>query len=104
MSLAFSPHVTIQVRDYENAVMFYQNAFGMQLERLAGSEAELSLGPMTFHLEDAPDGQVFFAFRTDDLEGDRENLVRLGCRVTRIHGDGSVTLEDPYGMRFHLSR
>jgi catechol 2,3-dioxygenase-like lactoylglutathione lyase family enzyme len=105
MNLTFSPHVAMQVTDLDEAVEFYTETLGMELVERKDSEVVLRCGPMTFYIEESPQGATFFEFETDDLEQTRRELVDGGCRLTPVttpEGDDSFLVSDPYGFRFHV--
>ncbi len=105
MTLTFSPHIALQVDRLDEAVQFYIETLGMELVKRMDSEVVLRCGPMTFHIEDSPEGATFFEFETDDLEATRQQLLDDGCELTPVttpEGGDSYLVADPYGARFHV--
>ena len=105
MNFRFSPHIAVQVSDYEQAIDFYTTVLGMKLISRGQQESELQLGEVTFHVEDAATRRVFLEFKVDDVEAARQALVDGGCKTvaTRIpEGATSYLISDPYGLHFHI--
>jgi hypothetical protein len=57
---------------------------------------------MTFHVEDSPDGHVFFEFRVPSAAEAKRVLLEAGCTVTKEDSERSFLVADPYGLRFHV--
>lgn len=105
MGFEFSPHIAVQVKDHEKAVGFYRDVLGMNVKGLEEGEAELGFGPVTFHVEESPEGRVFFELRVADLDEAVRRLEAAGCRISEAstpEGSKSCFAADPYGMRFHV--
>ena len=101
----FSPHIAVQVKDYEKALDFYRNILGMETVHQGKSESELMSGEMHFHVEKSDMGFCHFEFRAWDLADARNRLERAGCELQTIQtperGE-SYLVKDPYGLRFHI--
>lgn len=105
LTFTFSPHIAVQVSRYREAIRFYRDVLGMGLEHQGERESELTCGPITFHVEDAPSGHTFFEFKVSDLARARDVLVEAGCTLQATstpEGDESYLVSDPYGLKFHL--
>ncbi|MBM7095407.1 DUF899 family protein [Bacillus sp. H-16] len=96
-------NVAVQVNDYENALHFYQNVIGMELNTINENEAKLSINQTHFFLENHPSqSRTFFEFAVDDFQPAIDLLIQEGCKVTKTYSETSVMIEDPYGMAFHV--
>jgi catechol 2,3-dioxygenase-like lactoylglutathione lyase family enzyme len=102
MSFSFSPHVAVQVTNYDQAIDYYQNVMGMEVIARNDEEAELRCGEMTFHIENSMFGHVFFEFTVEDAEQARRELEAAGCTALPTHLEGSYLVSDPFGMRYHI--
>ena len=102
MQFTFSPHIAFQVKDYDNAVRFYEQVMGMQILKRRENETEVKCGPITFYVEDSPGDTTFFDFSVTDIDRAKEVLAEAGCEVTHEYSATSCMIRDPYGMRFHL--
>jgi catechol 2,3-dioxygenase-like lactoylglutathione lyase family enzyme len=115
MGLAGVHHVSLNVRDAEEAVRFYREVLG--LEQIPRPEFGfpgfwLRSGGQEIHLiqvadHHAPDGQ-HFAFRVDDIERVVADIRRHGVEVSdpfRIPGAGRQSfLKDPSGNLIELNQ
>ncbi|WP_243298372.1 DUF899 family protein [Bacillus litorisediminis] len=99
-------NIAVQVRDYENAVAFYENILGMAPVHIMENETKLSLGGTNFYIEkiteETKPGLVFFEFSVRDYEEAKAKLLEAGCKVTKVFHNTSEMFQDPYGMQFHL--
>jgi len=102
MTYTFSPHVAIQVRDFDKALEFYQNVLGMEIVEQREDETSLRCGPITFHVENSPAGHTFFEFVVEDAEEARRELERAGCKTAPTHLERSYMVADPFGFQFHI--
>lgn len=106
MAFRFSPHIAFQVRDYKNAVAFYESVMGMQVVNRGSRETELRCGDITFYVEDDPAGELYLEFSVDELSAAVQRLRENGCTlsevdVPEVHGS-SYIVRDPFGLKFHL--
>jgi catechol 2,3-dioxygenase-like lactoylglutathione lyase family enzyme len=102
MTYTFSPHIAVQVTDFEKALEFYQSVLGMEIVEQGEDETSLRCGPITLHVENSPKGHTFFEFRVDDAEAAREELERAGCTTAPTHLERSYLVADPFGLKFHV--
>jgi catechol 2,3-dioxygenase-like lactoylglutathione lyase family enzyme len=105
MAFEFSPHIAVEVKDWEKAVAFYRDVLGMELKRESKDEAELGCGLVTFYVENNPQQRTWLEFRVDDVEAAKAALEAAGCeaRATRTpEGSTSYLVSDPFGLRFHI--
>lgn len=104
-NLAFSPHIAIQVKDYPNAIRFFEEVLGFKMEKKGKVESEMSSGGIMFYIEDNPALKNFFEFQTGNLEATLKSLKKTECilKETQIpEGDKSFLVYTPYGFNFHL--
>jgi catechol 2,3-dioxygenase-like lactoylglutathione lyase family enzyme len=102
MKYSFSPHIAVQVNDFEKALEFYQNVLGMEIVGTRDDETSLKCGPITFHVENSDRHSTFFEFIVEDAELAREELERAGCRTAPTHLPKSYMVADPFGFKFHI--
>lgn len=60
MEFKFSPYIAVQVKDYRNAVSFYQRVLGMKFTEEKNDETYLQKDGINFCFEDSEAGFVFF--------------------------------------------
>ena len=115
MKLEGVHHVSVNVRDVEEAAKFYLQVLGLEeLPRpdfgfpgmwLRSADQEIHLIGVEKH--EAPEGQ-HFAFRVADLDLAREELIGKGVRVSKpvqIPGAGRQSfLKDPSGNLIELNQ
>ncbi|MBK9331461.1 MAG: VOC family protein [Ignavibacteria bacterium] len=102
MKFSFSPHIAVQVKDYDKAVKFYENVLGMQKEKHSEAETHFIKDGINFYVENSESGFTFFEFKVESVPAAQELLEKEGCKVTQIYNDKSKMFADPYGMRFHI--
>ena len=105
MNFEFSPHIAIQVKDYDQAVDFYENVLGMELIHGDDNETEFRCGEVTIYIERSDEGNTFFEFKVDRIVEAVTRLKKLGCKATDVstpEGMRSYIIHDPYGLKFHL--
>lgn len=102
MKFEFSPHIAFQVKDYENAIEFYEKVIGMEVIKSSEQETNFKCGPINFYVENSPTQFTFFEFKVDNVEVARKKLEEEGCKITQVYSDKSIIIADPYGMRFHI--
>ncbi|WP_223702704.1 DUF899 family protein [Sutcliffiella deserti] len=95
-------NVAIQVKNYKEAINFYEKSLGMKLEKSYENEARFSVGRNHFFVEDSKGNNVFFEFAVDDFQQAIERLVDQGCTITNEYHERSVMVADPFGLKFHL--
>jgi glyoxylase I family protein len=115
MKIAGVHHVSLNVRDTEEAGRFYREVLG--LEEIARPSFGfngmwLRSGPQEIHLLEvadhrAPDGQ-HFAFRVEDIDGVVAEIRRHGVEVSDpfpVPGGGrQAFLKDPSGNLIELNQ
>jgi catechol 2,3-dioxygenase-like lactoylglutathione lyase family enzyme len=119
-------HVTLLVRDYDEAISFFTNALGFQLIEdtpqdegkrwvlvaPAGSHgsslllAQASTPEQTAHIGNQTGGRVFFFLHTDDFGRDYLEMKARGVKfleAPREESYGTVAVfEDLYGNKWDL--
>jgi catechol 2,3-dioxygenase-like lactoylglutathione lyase family enzyme len=115
MKIAGVHHVSLNVRDTEEAGRFYRDVLGLeQIQRPAFGFPGMWLrsGPQEIHLLEvadhhAPDGQ-HFAFRVEDIDGVVAEIRRRGAEVSDpfpVPGGGrQAFLKDPSGNLIELNQ
>ncbi|MBU9711779.1 DUF899 family protein [Evansella tamaricis] len=105
-SFQLTNNVAVQVKDYANAITFYNKIIGMRLDSTTPVESKFSINGRNFYIENADanvgEGKVFFEFAVDDFAAAKKLLVQEGCTITKEYHEKSVMLKDPYGLRYHL--
>lgn len=105
MNFEFSPHIAIQVKNYEAAVDFYENILGLKLVHQDANESEFRCGGIALHVERNDDANTFFEFKVENIAEAVTQLKKIGCKVTGTstpEGFQSYIVSDPFGMKFHL--
>lgn len=102
MNYTFSPHIAIQVKDYDKAKEFYGKVLGMEVVSTSDKETHFKKDGINFYMEASDTGFTFFEFKVDDVRSAKEELEKNGCKVTQEYSEKSVMLADPFGMRFHI--
>jgi len=101
--IKFSPHIAVGVRNYEDALEFYKNSLGLELQKSDNDESEFRCGDISFYIERSDESQpTWLEFRTDDVELLKKKMEDAGCRISTTHMEKSYLVVDPYGMRFHI--
>lgn len=97
-------NIAIQVKDYENAILFYEKIIGMTLEETFENETKFSLNGTNFYIEKAtnPENKVFFEFAVENISTVKETLLYNNCKITKEYNEKSIMIQDPYGLNFHL--
>lgn len=69
MHFALSPHIAIQVKDYDKAVAFYRNTLGFEFIKPLPehNETHFKKDEINFYIEDNSDGKVFFEFKVENV-------------------------------------
>ena len=98
----FLPHIAFQVKNYDEAVDFYQKVLGLSFISRKENETILKCGDVTFYVENSPNGNTFLAFEVDNLEEARKALIAAGAKVSE-YVDGGYMVSDSFGLKFHLS-
>ena len=102
MNFTFSPHIAIQVKDYEKAKEFYEKVLGMEVVSTSDRETHFKKDGINFYMESSDSGFTFFEFKVDDVKSARAELEKKGCSVTQEYSEKSIMMADPFGMRFHI--
>lgn len=102
MKFEFSPHIAIQVRDYDKAIPFYRDVLGMEVVESGKDETHLKCGQVNFHVENSDSGATFFEFRVESVSEATKILEQNGCRMTHEYSAKSRMFADPFGLRFHI--
>ncbi|WP_100013131.1 DUF899 family protein [Lentibacillus sediminis] len=95
-------NIAVGVTDYDNAVQFYENVLGMQMEQELQNEKKFSASGTNFYFENASENDVYFEFAVDDFEAAKRLLLANGCTITKVYSENSCMFADPYGLRFHV--
>lgn len=95
MKFEFSPHIAFQVKDYDNAKLFYEKVLGMEMIESSDQETSFKCGPVNFYMENRPTCFTFFEFKVDNLDDARKMLIEEGCKVTQEYSDKSIMIADP---------
>ena len=109
----YSLNIALNVRQSTEAIQFYQDTLGLGLvshHEGKGLGTEMSAGPMALWIDDTTGsekdvGQVFFEFKTNNLEEARNLLQEKGATIlgeTKTDKIIGFMVADPYGMRFHV--
>jgi catechol 2,3-dioxygenase-like lactoylglutathione lyase family enzyme len=103
MEFKFSPHIAIQVKDYENACTFYKNILGFKELEIKKNETHFEKGDLNFYIENEPTKEkTFFEFKVENVANAILLLEQNGCLVTKKYSDKNAMIQDPYGMSFHI--
>jgi catechol 2,3-dioxygenase-like lactoylglutathione lyase family enzyme len=105
LAFKFSPHIAVQVKDWEKAVAFYRDVLGMELRKESQDEAELACGDVMFYIENNPAQRTWLEFRVASVEEARARLEAAGCEARATNtpeGRRSYLVTDPFGMHFHI--
>lgn len=104
MKFELSPHIAIQVKDYENALNFYQKILGFEYVKSIPEhkETHFQKDGTNFYIEDNSVGKIFFEFKVNSVEKALELLLSQGCELTKRYTEKSAMIEDPFGMNFHI--
>jgi len=102
MKFEFSPHIAIQIKDYEKAKEFYEKALGMEVVTSGEKEAHFKKDGINFYMESSEKGNTFFEFKVDDIEEAKKLLEINGCIITNVYSEKSLMIADPFGMKFHI--
>ncbi|MFD2044279.1 DUF899 family protein [Ornithinibacillus salinisoli] len=95
-------NIAVQVTNYPEAIDFYTNVLGMEIEEVFKKETKLRIGGQHFYIENNETGNTFFEFAVTDFQKTKELLLDNGCEITREYNDESIMVSDPYGLQFHL--
>jgi predicted dithiol-disulfide oxidoreductase (DUF899 family)/predicted enzyme related to lactoylglutathione lyase len=101
-TMQLANNIAIQVKDYENAIQFYEHTLGMNIEETFEHETKFTFCGTNFYVENNEKGNIYFDFATEDFEGSLKKLLQKGCKITKKYSDRSVMISDPFGMNFHL--
>jgi predicted dithiol-disulfide oxidoreductase (DUF899 family)/predicted enzyme related to lactoylglutathione lyase len=97
-------NIAIQVKDYENAVLFYHQVLGMKPLKSSDSETHFTINGTNMYIENKEDGEsnVFFELAVDNIETAKEELLANNCTITNEFNKNSLMMKDAFGLRFHL--
>lgn len=98
-------NIALQVKDYDKAIHFYENTFGMTIESHNENEAKLSFMGTNFYFENKSsedNHEVFFEFAVDEMKNALEELLANDCKIVKKYHEKSIMMADPYGLNFHL--
>ncbi|MDQ0257735.1 putative enzyme related to lactoylglutathione lyase [Evansella vedderi] len=101
-SYQLTNNIAIGVRDYDNAIAFYQEVLGMKVEQTFENETKFTISGTNFFIESTGERIVHFEFAVEDIETTKYLLLEKGCQITKEYSPKSVMVEDPFGMNFHL--
>lgn len=97
-------NIAIRVKDYENALQFYEKTLGMKLVESNETETKFTMNGTNFYMEKSGglNEKVFFEFAVEDVDSIKDSLLHQGCTITKEYSEKSLMFEDPFGMNFHL--
>lgn len=95
-------NIAIAVKDYDQAIAFYQDVLGMKVEQTFENETKFSISGTNFFIESSDESNVHFEFAVEDIKKTKDLLLEKGCQITKEYSPKSVMVEDPFGMKFHL--
>lgn len=96
-------NIAVQVRDYNDALEFYENVLGFELVETYENETQFRVGKINLFVEDEPEEtNTFFEFAVDNLQRVKLRLQDEGCEIIEEYSDKSIMIEDPYGLYFHI--
>ncbi|WP_241657743.1 DUF899 family protein [Anaerobacillus alkaliphilus] len=95
-------NIAIGVKDYENAIGFYQDILGWKVEQIFENEIKFSISGTNIFIENTGESIVHFEFAVEDIETTKSLLLEKGCQITKEYSPKSVMVEDPFGLKFHL--
>ncbi|WP_053366392.1 DUF899 family protein [Bacillus sp. FJAT-27245] len=95
-------NIAIGVKDYDQAVQFYETIIGKEKKQTSAGETLFSISGTNIFIEEHEHNNTYFEFAVDDFEPSKKILVENGCVITKEYSDKSVMLADPYGLKFHL--
>jgi catechol 2,3-dioxygenase-like lactoylglutathione lyase family enzyme len=104
-SFTFSPHIAVQVREFDRAIAFYENVLGWKRDGASDNEVEFRFGSMTIYVERNPKGQTFFEFYVENVDDARSLLEEHGCAITATttpEGKTGFIACDPFGLCYHI--
>ena len=120
------PHITYLVRDYDEAIIWFQNALGFKVfenpdlgqgkrwvvvgpDIISGARfmlAKVASPEQSAQIGKAAGGRVAYFLHTDDFERDRDAMLNAGVQFLeqpRVEAYGTVAVfEDLYGNRWDL--
>jgi catechol 2,3-dioxygenase-like lactoylglutathione lyase family enzyme len=105
MPYTFSPHIAVQVKNYQEALKFYKDVLGFEVVKEGPKETHFRCGEFNFYIEDNLNGHTFLEFKVPDVEKAKEQLVAAGCKADQTQTPElgtSYMITDPYGMKFHI--
>lgn len=103
--MQFSPHIAIQVKDYENAVKFFEQMLQMELLKKGEKESHFKKNGINFYVEHQPECKAYFEFYTNDINPVILKLEESVCilKATRTPElEKSYLVYTPFGFQFHL--
>lgn len=115
MKFEWSPHIALDVRNFNKAIDFYKNVIG--LENLPDEENDCTppggsfkMGGFTLHVSssdksDFQESNVWFEFKVDNLKDAIERLKTAECKIGSTSSGSNFKgqyITDPYGMNFHV--
>ena len=104
--------IAYSVRDVPRAKAFYRDVIGLKPGKMFSDQwAEFDVGSMTFGIGNGeplgmPPGKSFGAvFEVDDINADRDRLVKAGAEASEVHESPvcfSVFFADPEGNKLGI--
>lgn len=99
----FSPHIAINVKQYNKACEFYKNVLGFEVQQIKEQETHFKKDTIHFYIETGEiSGRVFFEFKVDSISEALKLLLDAGCEVSHTYSEKNMMIKDPYGMHFHI--
>ncbi|TVR80982.1 MAG: hypothetical protein EA412_03955 [Chitinophagaceae bacterium] len=101
----FSPHIAIQVREYEKAVVFFKDFLKMEIKSYHANETHFKLNNINFYIENNPACRTYFEFFTSEMESTIKELEASGCQARETktpENKKSYLVYTPFGFNFHL--
>lgn len=106
--------VAVQVRDWDEAIVFYRDVIGLRLAAGHSNEVRFDGDAITLFVERIDDGEplaaparfagkTFMEFEVSDFASASAQLLAAGCRISPSGaGPLSAMVSDPFGLSFHI--
>ncbi|MFN3729394.1 MAG: VOC family protein [Fimbriimonadaceae bacterium] len=105
MAVRTTRNVALAVNDVAAATEFYVDQMGFEVVEVTPDWTELRSGVLRFFLcRDDPPGYATFEVQAADVPAASAALIAAGCQRFQPDRGGEVFLQDPFGIRFCVSR